>query len=39
MHKLGERDIDRIAGRMRLVVRDVVLTDAEGKVDRVKILE
>ena len=39
VHQLGERDIDRIAGRMWLVVRDVELTDAEGEVDRVEIFE
>ena len=39
VHNLGERDIDRIAGRMWLVVRDVELTDAEGEVDRVEIFE
>ena len=37
--RLGQRDVDRIAGRMRLVLRDVEVPDAEREVDRVDVLE
>ena len=39
MHALRKRDVDRIARRMRLMPRDIELTNAQGKVDRVEIFE
>ena len=34
-----QRDVDRVAGRMRLVLRDVELADAEREVDGVDVLQ
>ena len=37
MDDLRREDVDRIAGRMRLMVRDVEAADAEREVDRVEV--
>ena len=39
LHGLGDQDEDRIARRMRLMVRDVEVAHAEREVDRVEIFE
>ena len=39
VHRFRDQDEQRIAGRMRLMLGDVEVADAEREVDRVEIFE
>jgi len=39
MHGLRERDEDGIAGRVRLMARDVEMADAEGEIDGIEVFQ